>query len=387
MYIDKFELENWLNPLEPQAEHMLGSSTCRPVTIHEMLELTGTDPDDFFRQIDQTSLHYGYFEGMPRLKEAIAGLFGNEVTSDMVITTHGGTGANSLICYTLAEAGKNVVVVAPSYQQFVSIPAAIGCEVREYMCDETTNYAIDMDALAALVDKDTVAIFLTSPSNPTGYTLDRSELEQLASIARKVGAYVVCDEIYRGLDEGYMPSICDLYERGISTGGSSKVFSSAGARVGWIVTRDLSLIPAIKNFRSYNSICEGPINELIVAIILEHKDVFLARSRKIAVDGRAALNAWIADEPHYRIVCDSHGSTSFLTYDFDVPAKQYAEDEMAQTGTLVCHGMCFGVEHAFRVGYGFGDLDYFKAGLEGISRYARILEERDTPLLSLPDRC
>lgn len=381
MYIDKFELENWLNPLEPQARHMLGSSTCRPVTIHEMLELMNTNPDDFFHQVDATSLHYGYFEGMPRLKEAIAGLFTNVVTSDMVITTHGGTGANSLMCYTLTEPGRNVVVVAPSYQQFVSIPAALGAEVRECVCDETTGYALDMDTLRTLVDANTSAIFLTSPSNPTGYALDRDELLELVDIARGVDAYVVCDEIYRGLDEDYMPSICDVYEKGVSTGGSSKVFSSAGARVGWIVTRDTSLIPTIKNFRSYNSICEGPINELVVALILEHRDVFLARSRKICRDGRAALDAWIAGEPHYHVVCGSHGSTSFLTYDFDMPAKAYAEDEMAQTGTLVCHGMCFGVEHAFRVGYGFGDLDYFKAGLEGISRYARILEERGVALL------
>jgi aspartate/methionine/tyrosine aminotransferase len=242
----------------------------------------------------------------------------------MVITTHGGTGANSIVCHALAEEGKNVIVVAPCYQQFVSIPSALGCEVREYMCDESSGYGLNLDDLAKLVDQNTKAIFLTNPSNPTGYTLSREELEGLVEIARRVNAYVVCDEIYRGLDEEYMPSICDLYERGISTGGTSKVFSSAGARVGWIVTRDLSLVPTLNNFRSYNSICEGPINELIAATILEHKDVFLARSRNIAINGTRELEKWIKGEPHFQIVRESHGSTSFLTYDFDVPTKKYA---------------------------------------------------------------
>ena len=258
------------------------------------------------------------------LKEAIANLFDGSVTPSMVITTHGGTGANSIVCHALAEEGKNVIVVAPCYQQFVSIPSALGCEVREYMCDESSGYGLNLDDLAKLVDQNTKAIFLTNPSNPTGYTLSREELEGLVEIARRVNAYVVCDEIYRGLDEEYMPSICDLYERGISTGGTSKVFSSAGARVGWIVTRDLSLVPTLNNFRSYNSICEGPINELIAATILEHKDVFLARSRNIAINGTRELEKWIKGEPHFQIVRESHGSTSFLTYAFAVPTKKYA---------------------------------------------------------------
>ena len=73
---------------------------------------------------------------------------------------------------------------------------------------------------------------------------------------------------YRGLSKEYMPSMCDIYEKAIVTSSTSKVFSSAGTRVGWIVTRDLSVKEAIMNCRSYNSICEGPINELIAAIIL-----------------------------------------------------------------------------------------------------------------------
>ena len=93
MDIARFELEFWLNPLDDKAEYNFGSSCCKPVTVGEMLELTGTDRDEFFREVEGMSLHYGYFDGMPRLKRAIAALYDGSVAPEMVISVHGGTGA------------------------------------------------------------------------------------------------------------------------------------------------------------------------------------------------------------------------------------------------------------------------------------------------------
>lgn len=376
MNISKFKVEFWLNPLDDKAKYNLGSSCCKPVTVNELLQLTNTDRDGFFGELGRMSLHYGYFEGMPRLKEAIAGLYGEAVTSDMVLSVHGGTGANSIVCYALCEEGDNVVSILPNYQQYYSIPEAMGVEVRMFTCDDTSNYAVDFDRLRAMVDKNTKMINLANPNNPTGHTMGREELEKLVEIAASVGAYVVCDEIYRGLDDGYMVSICDLYEKGISTGGTSKVFSCAGARVGWIVTRDLELKEALMNMRSYNSICEGPFNELIAAIALENKDVFYARNKAIVEEGRKALYKWLETQPHFRAACGSKSSTSFIYYDFDIPAEEFAQGLFDEKGVLICHGACFEQEHSFRIGYGFGDVAYFTAGLEQIGEYVKELEQK-----------
>ena len=374
MNIDKFKVEYWLNPYDPLAKYNLGSSCCKPFTVNEMLEFTGTDPKEFYDEIDKMSLHYGYFEGMPRLKKAIANLYTDVVTEDMILSVHGGTGANSIVCYTLCEPGDNVVSVLPNYQMFYSIPEFLGIEVRRAFADASTGWKLDFDSIEAAVDENTKMISLASPNNPTGYTLSKEDLERLAEIARKVGAYVVVDEIYRGLGEGYMHSIVDVYEKGICTFGTSKVFSCAGTRVGWIITRDMNIFDALHNFRSYNSICEGPINELITAIILENADKVYARNRAIVEEGRAALHEWLAENPHYHEVCDSLSSTSFLEYDFDIPAEEFAQGLFDEMGTLVCHGMCFEIDHAFRIGYGFGDVEYFKDGLAQITAYTKQLE-------------
>ncbi len=376
MNIEKFELEWWLNPYDAIATHNMGSSCCKPMNMQELFELDGVSRDEVMDEIASMSLHYGYFEGMPRLKDAVAGLFETpQVAAENVMVVHGATSANALTCYALCEKGDNVIVVVPSYQQFVSIPAALGCEVRPYVSGPEDGFGINFRRLADMVDGHTKAIFLTSPSNPTGYGMSREELEQLAAIARPVGAYVVCDEIYRGLTEGYAASIVDVYERGISTGGTSKVFSSAGLRIGWIVTRDLGLTHVIKNLRSFNTICESPITELLAAIVLEHKEEIFARNRKICAEGRAALNEWLKGQPHLHLACESQGSTSFITYDWDIPTKEFCEDLFDKTGALVCHGMCFNMEHGFRIGYGYGDVEYFKAGLAKLAEYTASLSD------------
>lgn len=376
MNIEKFELEWWLNPYDAIATHNMGSSCCKPMNMQELFELDGVSRDEVMDEIANMSLHYGYFEGMPRLKDAVAGLFETpQVSAQNVMVVHGATSANALTCYALCEKGDNVIVVVPSYQQFVSIPAALGCEVRPYVSGPEDGFGINFRRLADMVDGHTKAILLTSPSNPTGYGMSREELEQLAAIARPVGAYVVCDEIYRGLTEGYAASIVDVYERGISTGGTSKVFSSAGLRIGWIVTRDLGLTHVIKNLRSFNTICESPITELLAAIVLEHKEEIFARNRKICAEGRAALNEWLKGQPHLHLACESQGSTSFLTYDWDIPTKEFCEDLFDKTGALVCHGMCFNMEHGFRIGYGYGDVEYFKAGLAKLAEYTASLSD------------
>ncbi len=375
MEIARFELEFWLNPLDDKAKYNFGSSCCKPVTVSEMLALTGTNRDEFFREIENMSLHYGYFEGMPRLKAAIASLYTDAVTPEMVLTVHGGTGANSIVCQALCGSGDNVVCVLPSYQQHYSIPEALGSEVRIFNCGAGEEYRVDLEKIRAMVDENTKMICLTNPGNPTGYRFSKAELEEIASMAANVGAYVLCDEIYRGLADEYMYSICDLYEKGIVTSSTSKVFSSAGTRVGWIVTRDLSIKESLMNCRSYNSICEGAINELIAAVILENKDVFYERNRKIVEEARAALYEWLKSQPHLRLACDSSGPTSYIYYDFDIPAQKFAEDLLEKKGVLVCQGGCFQQEKSFRIGYGFGDANYFKEGLALMGEYIKELEQ------------
>ena len=73
MKLEPFVLENWLNPAanDPRTEVYLGGSCVLPMTVEELFEITGQDLDNFIEEFKKMNLGYGFFEGTPRLREAM----------------------------------------------------------------------------------------------------------------------------------------------------------------------------------------------------------------------------------------------------------------------------------------------------------------------------
>ena len=368
MSIKDFKVELWLNPLDPLCKYNLGASCVKAVSIDELMHLVGEDSEKLLSEFGEMRMHYGFFEGNPRLKRAIAGLY-KDASEDMVSTHHGGTGANSAVLNALVEKGDNVVAFIPNYQQHYSIPESIGAEVRYLRLREENGYLPDLDELDKLVDDNTKMITFTNPNNPTGAYMDEQYLRKISEIAGKHNTYILSDEIYRGLADSYMPSIVDIYDKGISTASMSKVFSMAGTRVGWVVTRDENARKLIGTMRSYESICEAPIEEVLAAICLENHDIILRRSREIVGEGRAVLDKWLREHPHFSSSNKSYSSTALVRYDYDIDCVELCQDIFDKTGVLLCHGDCFEEEKCFRLGYGFGDIATLKKGFEELDKY------------------
>jgi aspartate/methionine/tyrosine aminotransferase len=268
-----------------------------------------------------------------------------------------------------------VVAITPNYQQHYSIPRSLGAEVRILHLEEAAGYELNLEALRSMVDERTSLITLSNPNNPTGKFFGEDTLAAIAEIAGGVGAYVLCDEIYRGLDDGYMPSIVDVYEKGISTGSMSKVFSLAGTRVGWCVTRSKEAHAVAENRRSYDTVCDGPVDELLAAIALENQDKVLARARDIVRTNRALLDAWLPSQPHLRTT-DSLSTTALVRYDFDVDSHTLCVGALEDAGVLLCYGDCFDEPYSFRLGYGFDDPDVIAGSLEALGSFLAGVGER-----------
>ena len=74
----------------------------------------------------------------------------------------------------------------------------------------------DLDELRGMVNKNTKLICINNPNNPTGALMEREFLQEVAGIARSVDAWLLCDEVYRGLNhegEPFTASVADLYEK------------------------------------------------------------------------------------------------------------------------------------------------------------------------------
>lgn len=199
------------------------------------------------------------------------------------------------------------------------------------------------------MDENTKAILFTNPNNPTGELLEREAMEKLIDMAREVDAWVICDEMYRGLKEEYMYSFADLYEKAIVTCSSSKIYSMAGTRAGWIVCKEPKLRWHLFNRRSYDSICGGVFDEWLFAIALEHADKIFARSRAIVNENKAVIDGWLDGHPYLKQYADSYGTTYLIHYDLDIGAEKFCDDLLDKKGVLVCHGDCFFLPHSFRL--------------------------------------
>ncbi len=125
MQIEPFLVEQWMNAHETTATWNIAETCVHSLTFDELLELSG-DADGVVERLKETWLGYGDIVGSPRLRAAIAALYGERIGPDDVLTANGAIGANFLALYALVEPGTTVVSVQPTYQQLFSVPAVSG---------------------------------------------------------------------------------------------------------------------------------------------------------------------------------------------------------------------------------------------------------------------
>jgi aspartate/methionine/tyrosine aminotransferase len=368
MYIEPFKVEIWMNEWETRCTYNLAETCVASISVEELLALSGGSADDLSGLLSM-KLTYGDIEGSPRLRTAIANLYANQCAEDITVT-HGTIAANMLVHKAIVEPDDHVLSIVPTYQQHYSIPKSIQADVTTLALREEDGFLPNLEALKASVKPNTKLIAFTNPNNPTGALIERPMLEDMADIADSVGAYLLCDEVYRGtaqVGDGMSPSIVDLYSKGISTAGMSKVFSLAGLRVGWVIApqevREQVLI-----HRDYDTISVGMINDHFAAIALEHADKVLARSHEITRGNLALLEAWIAKEPKVSWVKPRAGTTAMLKFNIPVTAREFCIDLVTKTGVMLTPGDAFDMEGYARIGFANNE-QTLTEGLAALSEY------------------
>ncbi len=368
MRIEPFGVEIWMNAWETKCDWNLAETCVESLTIGELLKLSGRNGADLSALLPM-KMTYGAIKGSDRLRAAIAALYDKQ-DAENVIVTHGTIGANMLVHKTLVSAGDRVIPVIPTYQQHYSIPASIGADIQHLKLREENGFLPDLDELRALALPGTRLIALNNPNNPTGALMDRQMLEEIAEVARAAGAWILCDEVYRGTDQtgdGMTASIADVYEKGISTAGMSKAYSLAGIRLGWVAA-PADMIEAITIHRDYDTISVGIIDDHFATLALENKERVLARSQTITRGNLAILEDWIAQEARISWVKPRSGTTALLKYDLPLPSQNFCRSLLERTGVLLTPGSAMEMEGYVRIGYA-NTPSILKEGLTRISNY------------------
>ncbi|MEM5384353.1 aminotransferase [Paraburkholderia phymatum] len=370
MQIREFGVERWMDLYENHCELNLAETCVESLTVGELLRIAGKE-DALLAEILPMKLTYGAIDGTERLRTNVASLYETQGVPNVLIT-HGAISANALVYETLVEPGDHVISVLPTYQQHYSIPESYGAKVDVLRLREEHAFLPDLDELRRMVTPTTRIIAINNPNNPTGSLMDRAFLEQIAQIARSCGAYVLCDEVYRGTDQdgnGFTASIADVYEKGISTGSMSKTWSLAGLRVGWIAA-PVEIIERVRIHRDYNTISVGMLNDLLASIALENRAAILERNHGILRTNLALLDAWIAKEPLLSWVKPKSGTTALVRVGVDMPSRDFCVALLEKTGVMFTPGSALDVEGYVRIGY-TNNRDVLVAGLAKVSEFLR----------------
>jgi aspartate/methionine/tyrosine aminotransferase len=370
----------------------VAETCCASLSIDDLQELS-EDKHIPPPPITSQKLTYGPIRGSNAIRERLSALYSARVTSplpsDNILLTPGAIAANFLSLYTLVGPGDHVICVYPTYQQLYAVPESLGAEVSLWKLKKENKYVPDMEDLKELVRPNTKMIIINNPNNPTGSTIPKSVLQSLVEYAKSKDIIVLSDEVYRPLFHGispmdaeYPPSIISLgYSKTIVTGSMSKAYSLAGIRVGWIASRDKSILEAIASARDYTTISVSQIDDQIASYALSASvlHALLGRNIKLAKTNLGLVTAFV-DE--HRSVCSwvkpTGGTTAFIKFEKDgqpIDDVAFTRDLLEKTKVMILPGSkCFGHGEDFhgfvRLGY-VCETEVLKEALAKLGEYIR----------------
>lgn len=208
-----------------------------------------------------------------------------------VIVTVGAQGATFATLMAIADPGDEIIVMDPSFWSYRVVAEMLGLTVRAVPLVRERGFAIDVDAIAAAIGPRTKAVFLNSPSNPTGRVDSESDLRALVAATEKSGVWIVSDEVYREIYYGDAPppSVASLTDRAIVVSSLSKTCSMTGFRLGWVLAPD-SIATAIAAVNQYNVTSTATIAQYVALEAFTNTE-WLSTNRPRFVRQRAAMMA------------------------------------------------------------------------------------------------
>ncbi len=319
--------------------------------------------------------HYTHSLGLLPLREAICQYYhekyGVAVDPGQVIVTSGSSPAIFMLFAALLEAGDEVIISDPHYACYPNFINFVQGRTVTVPVFEEDGFQYRPEAIKEKLSDRTRAIFVNSPSNPTGNLLSAQRMQAIADM----GPYVVSDEIYHGLVyEGKEHSILEFSDHAFVINGFSKLFAMTGLRLGYLI--------APKPF--------------VRAIQKVHQNFFISANAAVQIAGITALQGTAADVKRMKRIYDERrrfmiqrlkelgfGITVEPTGAFYVfvNAKHLSHDSYALAFDILekaCVGVTPGIDFG-RNGEGYlrfsyaNSLENIKEGLNRLEKYIQAI--------------
>jgi aspartate/methionine/tyrosine aminotransferase len=363
MKVEQFAMERMQSTYENQVDFNLSESGVHPMTPRELLQ-----DSDLSLVLDQP-LVYTQSNGTPPLRQLVAHLYPGS-SPDHVQITNGGSEANYICVWRLIEPGDEVVMLVPNYMQTWGLIRAFGGIVREWPLVEdqaSGRWRPDLQALAHLVTDRTKLIVICTPNNPTGATLNDAELDEIAAVAKRHGAWVLSDEVYRGaeVEDEESPSMWGRYDRVIVTSGLSKAYGLPGLRIGWIAGPP-EFVASTWAYHDYTTIAPGALSDRLACVALDpsRRPGILDRTRRIVRENLPLIEDWLRSHgPMFSWIPPRAGAIVYVRYNYAINSTELVTRLREEKSVLIVPGDHFGMDGYLRLGFGERP-DYLRHGLE-----------------------
>lgn len=294
---------------------------------------------------------YTWQRGIPELREALARYyarhFGGAYRPEEFIACSSGMHAIQLALDAVAGPGDEVVYLSPAWPNFAAATALAGARPVPVTLDNTDNgWALDIEKLEGAITPATKALFVNTPSNPTGWVADRETLAAILALARARGLWVVADEIYSLFSYGAAraPSFLDVAgpdDRIIFVNSFSKNWSMTGWRVGWLkIHPDLQQV--FENLVQYSSSGTPAFLQRGAVAALDHGDAFVAGQVERARQARAILCDRLAATGRVRLSPPAGAFYLFFRIDGVADSRAAAFDIVDRANVGLAPGTAFG---------------------------------------------
>ncbi len=366
------------------------SSKARTMKAHgeDVLSFSAGEPDFDTPQIIKNAAHeainsgfskYTSVAGIPQTLKAIQTKLKRDNNLDYdtedIITNVGAKHSLFNIIQAITNRGDEIIIPAPFWVTYPEIVTFSGGVPITIETDESTDFKISPEQLKNAITPKTKAIFLNTPSNPTGAVYSEDELLGLAEVLKGTNIIVISDEIYEKLTydaKFYSPAQVseDMFQRTIVVNGLSKCAAMTGWRFGYMASPMKDLNQAIIKLQSQSTsnICSIAQYAAIPALLGEaDEDIYLMtkafkRRRDYAVNAFNKIKNLSVISPH----------GAFYLY---VNIKEYEKDSMkfckellGKKGVATVPGVGFGLDGYFRFSFAT-DLKSIEEGIKRIDDF------------------
>lgn len=208
------------------------------------------------------------------------------------------------------------------------------------------GWSCDVDKIAAAITPRTKALFVNTPSNPTGWTADRETLQAILDLARQSGVWIIADEIYSHFHygSGRAPSFLDIAtaeDRILFVNSFSKNWAMTGWRVGWIKTHP-TLQQVFENLIQYSTSGVAQFMQRGAVAALDEGDAFIVEQVERAHAARDLVCGILGATGKARFTVPQGAFYLFFTVDGITDSRTAAFDIVDHANVGLAPGTAFG---------------------------------------------